>query len=73
MNENGTFFVIKTSTISLQIWLHICFVIPSFRSFILSLNIVILGKGKGRGKGKVPLEQAMKAQRGSRGIVLLFL
>jgi len=33
------------------------------------------GKGKGRGKrtGKVPLEQATKAQRWSRGIALLFL
>jgi hypothetical protein len=26
-----------------------------------------------KGKGKVSLEQAMKAQRGSRGIALLFL
>jgi hypothetical protein len=30
------------------------------------------GKGKGKGK-KFTLEQAMKARRGSRGIVILFL
>jgi len=28
---------------------------------------------KGKGKDKFTLEQAMKAQRGSRGIALLFL
>jgi hypothetical protein len=32
-----------------------------------------MGKGKGKGKVKISLEQATKAQRGSRGIVLLFL
>jgi len=29
--------------------------------------------GKGKDKDKVPLEQATKAQMGSKGIVLLFL
>jgi len=31
------------------------------------------GKGKGKGKCKFILEQATKAQRGSRGIALFFL
>ena len=30
-------------------------------------------KGKDEGKSKFTLDQAMKAQRGSRGVALLFL
>jgi hypothetical protein len=35
--------------------------------------LVALSVGKGKSKVKFSLEQAMKAQRGSRGIALLFL
>jgi hypothetical protein len=34
---------------------------------------VVTGFGILKGKGKFSLEQALKAQRGSRGIALLFL
>jgi hypothetical protein len=35
--------------------------------------VLAAARDMGKGKGKVILEQAMKAQRGSRGIALLFL
>ena len=35
-------------------------------------TLILLDKNKGRGKVKFTLEQATEAQRGSRGIALLF-
>jgi len=42
-------------------------------AFLWLLRRSHLSRGKGKGKDVFTLEQVMKAQRGSRGINLLFL